>query len=143
MTLFLFDACSYIVLIHTHSTDTEPSLINHILFYILQETLVNSTDGGKLSIQLRNKRYAAKKDEKNDVIASSPLSGGDAKDALEMLKSMVVNESNMHEFKRLLSLTLEYRQTKLQSEEELNLQEYFPYFFVSTELVSFLHLFIQ
>lgn len=105
---------------------------------IMQETLVNSADGGKLGIQLRNKRFLAKNNAgNNDAMANQPLSGEDAKDALEVLKSMIVNDSNMDELKRLLNLTLEYRRTKLQSEEELNLKEYFPYFFVSTELVSF------
>lgn len=103
-----------------------------------QETLLNSNDGGKLSIQLRNKRFLAKKGaQKNDVAVRSSLNGDEAKNAVEVLKSMLVNETNMDKFKQLLSSTLEYRRAKLESEEELNLQEYFPYFFVSSELVMF------
>lgn len=97
---------------------------------------MNSNDGGKLSIQLRNKRYGTKKGERSDVNANPSLNGEDATNAIEILKSMPVAESTMDEFKRLLNSTLEYRRTKLKSEEELNLQEYFPYFFVSTELVK-------
>lgn len=88
-----------------------------------------------MNIQLRNKRYLASKDKKKDVTLISQLSNDEAKDALEVLKSMLVTENNMDEFKRLLATTLEYRQSKLKSEEELDLQENFPYFFVSTDLV--------
>lgn len=100
----------------------------------LQTTLLNSSDGGKLGIQLRNKRAVAKR-QHVQCQSEVELTEDEAEDMVELLKTTVVNSENMEDIKRMLTLTLNYR-TQLLRKEELNLREYFPYFWVSKELVS-------
>lgn len=95
---------------------------------------MNPSDGGKLNIQLRNKRAATKRQhvEEHEI---NTLTDDEAKNMVEKLKTTVVNNQNMDAIKNMLQLTLKYR-TQMLKNEQLNLREYFPYFFVSKELVS-------
>lgn len=105
----------------------------------MQNSIRNTKDGGKLGICLRNKRFADKDklDERgqNVPLIDDSIDEDTAKLELEMLKSMVVNKENMIEIQNKLKLTLSYRMNLLK-QLELNIREYFPYFFVSAELVS-------
>lgn len=103
----------------------------------LQECIRNTKDGGKLGICLRNKRFANrdKFDERDqNVLLIDDIDEDAAKLELEVLKSTIVNNDNMAEIQNKLKLTYSYRMNLLQ-ELEINLREYFPYFFVSADLV--------
>lgn len=108
--------------------------MNDLALYCSQTTLVNSSDGGKLGVQLRNQRYASKR-QVTRGIEDDICDEQEAKEVIEVLKSMVVNSANMEDFKQKLRSTLTYRGNMLK-EPELNLREYFPYFWVSRELVN-------
>lgn len=95
--------------------------------------MLNSSDGGKLNIQLRNKRAAIKR--QHVVEPDNILTDDEAKEMVEVLKTTVVNNQNIDSIKDMLKSTLKYR-TKMLKDEQLNLREYFPYFWVSKELVS-------
>lgn len=95
---------------------------------------MNPSDGGKLGIQLRNKRAAAKR-QHVDEIEENGLTDAEAKEMVEVLKTTVVNNRNMDSIKNMLKSTLKYR-TQMLNDEQLNLREFFPYFWVSRELVS-------
>lgn len=92
------------------------------------------SDGGKLNIQMRYKRVMAKRQHVQQD-EEAILSDEEAKKMVEILKSTVVNSQNMDSIKSMLTSTLKYR-TEMLKQEELNLREYFPYFWASKELVS-------
>lgn len=83
---------------------------------------------------MRNKRAIAKRQHAQQHVEAT-LPDEEAKDLVEVLKSTAVNSQNMDNIKNMLKSTLKYR-TELLKKEELNLREYFPYFWVSNELVS-------
>lgn len=99
--------------------------------------MLNKTDGGKLGIQIRNVRRGIKRRQTivNDFEDEMLLNEEQAKQEVENLKSILVNTQNMDEIKSKLRSTLVYR-LDLLKQIELNLREYFPYFFVSPELVN-------
>lgn len=85
---------------------------------------------------MRNKRAIAKRQHVQQY-EEVTLSDEEAKEVVEVLKSTAVNSQNMDNIKNMLTSTLKYR-TELLKKEEINLREYFPYFWVSNELVSVL-----
>lgn len=109
-------------------------ILNQWLFtHVTQTALLNSTDGGKLAINLRNQRVANKRNN-NTANTEDQLDGTEADKLFETMKLTIVNNGSMDNFKSMLSQTLVYR-SKLLKNIEINLREYFPYFFVSPELV--------
>lgn len=102
--------------------------------------MINSSDGGKLGIQLRNQRRVNKRKEAPDALNQSinTLNESDAKQLIETMKLMIVNNDNMENFKSMLAKTLQYR-TELLKIIDINLREFFPYFFVSHDLVIYLY----
>lgn len=107
--------------------------LNFVLLCV-QTTLLNVSDGGKLGIQMRNKRAMARRQPVQQN-KETTLSDDEAKEMVEVLKSTVVSTQNMDNIKSMLASTLKYR-TEMLKKEELNLREYFPYFWASKELVS-------
>lgn len=95
-------------------------------------------DGGKLSIQLRNKRTANKRPNDTNN-CEDMLDEKDAKEVFEQLKATVVQNDSLNDIKLKLRSTLTYRGNILKN-IEINLRECFPYFFVSPELVNFNYL---
>lgn len=68
------------------------------------------------------------------------ISDEEAANIVEDLKMTLVSIENIDVIKESLLKTLQYR-SKLLAKEELNLREYFPYFFTNPELVcNSLHL---
>lgn len=108
--------------------------VNAFFPKIKQEIIRNTNDGGKLGIGLRNKRFALNKNKVGATVENN-LSDTEPSIEFELLKSTLVNTANMQTIKDRLKLTLQYR-VGLLRRVEINLLEYFPYFFVSAELVS-------
>lgn len=94
---------------------------------------------------MKNVRTAAKKRNMNESDASDATNTNGSvisyvdiaeceKTDVELLKLTVVNESNMSYIEAKLQSTLSYR-FKLMEIPELDLKEYFPYFFSNPTLV--------
>lgn len=100
---------------------------------------------GYMEVKMKNERTAAKKRDMNESNASEVLNTTGSviseldiaeceKTDVELLKLTVVNESNWSYIKAKLQSTLAYR-FKLMEIPELDLKEYFPYFFSHPTLV--------
>lgn len=100
-----------------------------------QATLLNPADGGKLGIKLRHQRLEAKR--RNTPCDEEVISDeNEMEKVFQTLKSMVV-DNEIEDIKANLRKTLFYRANMLKN-IDINLQECFPYFFVSYELVNIL-----
>lgn len=96
---------------------------------------------GYLNTKKKNERYAEKtcQRDQNESNNNDSFEGAidvteRQKQDIEVLKATIVNESNLPEIQTKLKSTLAYRQ-KLLENRELDLKEFFPYFFTDPELV--------
>lgn len=105
--------------------------------------LTNTKGNGFLDLRLRNLRRANAKngksnDTENEHENSEPIDEVNIEDEIQVLKSLIVNEGNMNIIVDKLNLTREYRSTLLKR-TDIELKEYFPYFFTHPPLVSQLY----
>lgn len=113
---------------------------------VLIKELLLKGDGGWINSRLKNIREAKKKFELNKINSNIPsaarpiieqmseLSNADAHNELKLLKTMVVEPQNMATIIEKLNLTRTYRH-KILLDKELNLKEWFPFFFTHPQLV--------
>lgn len=119
----------------------------HQLLPLIKELLLKG-DGGWLNIRLKNIREAKKKFELNKMNSNIPsaarpiieqiseFSDTDADNELKLLKTMIVEPQTMTTIIEKLNLTRTYRH-KILLDKELNLKEWFPFFFTHPQLVRY------
>lgn len=94
---------------------------------------------GFLHKKMCNERYIEKKRGHNGNANDENIGDvtGDCdspEEDIETLKATIVNDSNLPEIQRKLKSSLSWR-SKLLENRELDLKEYFPYFFTNPSLV--------
>lgn len=114
------------------------------IYFSSQELLYNpSKDSGWLVAVLRTRRQANKRDQMNQQMlplndsndANASYTEDQAKNDIEILRTMQVNQSNMPEITQRLKSTIGLR-NGICDDVNVNLLERFPYFFTHSHLVS-------
>lgn len=105
-----------------------------------QNPIYNTRDGGFIGVGLKNARRAERKKGRPSLPRTVVIDNLDededekAKQEMEHLKSLIVNDENMNEIKDLIVSTIPFR-NKLMCDPKTNLKEWFPFFFTCVDLV--------
>lgn len=112
---------------------------------MLKDLLTNSAGSGyldskvKYNVHVKKSSSAATKGgnkNKMSPVYDEEYTEAMAKQDVQELKHILVDEANMESIKKKLKSTVNYR-TKIMNDENMDLLQYFPYFFARPDLVCY------